>query len=63
LLTLEDFSLVKGDTLTVDKSLQGVMKEASDGAGGTMLTFGTNTGHGVDIHGMAAMPSSNILWA
>ena len=63
LLTLEDFSLAKGDTLTIDKSLQGSLHEASDGIGGTMLTFGTNTGHGVDIHGVAAMPSSNILWA
>jgi serralysin len=61
LLTLEDFSLAKGDTLTIDKSLQGSLHEASDGTGGTMLTFGTNTTHGVDIHG-AAMPSSKIVW-
>ena len=40
LLTLEDFSLAKGDTLTIDKSLQGSLHEASDGIGGTMLTFG-----------------------
>ena len=63
LLTLEDFSLAKGDTLTIDKSLQGSLHEASDGIGGTMLTFGTNTSHGVDIHGLAALPSSNIVWA
>ena len=62
LLTLEDFSLAKGDTLTIDKSLQGSLHEASDGVGGTMLSFGT-TGHGVDIHGLAALPSSNIVWA
>ncbi len=63
LLTLEDFSLAKGDTLTVDKSLQGSLHEASDAKGGTMLTFGTNTSQGVDIHGLAALPSSNIVWA
>ena len=63
LLTLEDFSLAKGDTLTVDKTLQGSLHEASDAKGGTMLTFGTNTSHGVDIHGLAALPSSNIVWA
>ena len=51
LLTLQDFSLAKGDTLTVDKALQGSLQQASDGQGGTMLTFGT-AGHGVDIHGM-----------
>ena len=62
LLTLEDFSLTKGDTLTIDKSLQGSLHEASDGMGGVILSFGT-AGHGVDIHGLAALPSSNIAWA
>jgi hypothetical protein len=61
LLTLEDFSLAKGDTLTIDKSLQGSLHEASDGIGGTMLTFGT--GHSVDMRGVASLPSSNIAWA
>jgi uncharacterized protein (TIGR01370 family) len=59
LLTVENFSL--GDTLTVDIALQASFKQASDGHGGTMLSFGT-AGHGVDIHGVAAMPS-NVLWA
>jgi beta-glucanase (GH16 family) len=62
MLTIQDFSLAKGDTLTVDKALQGSLKQASDGQGGTMLTFGT-AGHGVDIHGIAALPSTNVLWA
>ena len=61
LLTVADFSLAQGDTLTVDKALQGSLKQASDGQGGTMLTFGA--GHAVDIHGIAALPSANILWA
>jgi len=61
-LKLEDFSLAKGDTLTIDKSLQGALTQASDGQGGTMLTFGTGATHAVDIHGLAAMPSTNITW-
>jgi hypothetical protein len=63
LLTLEDFSPVKGDTLTVDKALQSALLQASDGHGGTMLTFGTGAGHGVDVHGMTAVPGTSILWA
>jgi hypothetical protein len=63
LLKLEDFSIAKGDTLTVDKALQGSLLQASDGQGGTMLTFGSGTTHGVDIHGMATLPTTNILWA
>ena len=60
-LSLDDFSIAKGDTLIIDKSLQGSLQQASDGQGGTMLSFGT-TGHGVDVHGVAAMPSTNIVW-
>jgi hypothetical protein len=63
LLKLEDFSIAKGDTLTVDKALQGAMQQASDGQGGTMITFGAGATHGVDIHGMATMPTTNVLWA
>ena len=63
LLRLEDFSIAKGDTLTVDKALQGAMAQTSDGQGGTMLSFGGAAGHGVDIHGLAAMPATNIVWA
>jgi hypothetical protein len=62
LLTLEDFSLAKGDTLIIDKSLQRSLHEASDGIGGVILSFGT-AGHGVDPHGLAALPSSNIARA
>ncbi|HXA26921.1 MAG TPA: cellulase family glycosylhydrolase [Acetobacteraceae bacterium] len=63
LLTLEDFSIAKGDSLTIDKALQGSLQETYDGRGGTMLTFGAGAAHGVDLHGMAAMPTTNILWA
>jgi hypothetical protein len=61
-LTLEDFSLAKGDTLTVDRSLQGLLQETSDGMGGTMLTFGA-TNQGIDVRAVATLPNSNILWA
>ena len=59
-LKLEDFSLAKGDTLTIDKSLQASFAQASDGQGGTMLTFGTGATHAVDVHGLAALPSTSI---
>jgi beta-glucanase (GH16 family) len=63
LLSLDDFSVAKGDTLIIDKALQGSLQQTSDGQGGTMLSFGTGAGHGVDIHGVAAMPSTNVVWA
>jgi hypothetical protein len=63
LLKLEDFSLAKGDTLTIDKALQGSLSQASDGQGGTMLSFGAGATHGVDIHGLAVMPSTSVVWA
>jgi hypothetical protein len=63
LLKIEDFSIAKGDTLTIDKVLQGSLQQTSDGHGGTMLTFGAGAAHGVDIQGIATMPTTNILWA
>ena len=60
-LVVEDFSLAKGDTLTIDKSLQASFHEGSDEIGGSMLTFGSTT-HGIDLHGMASLASSNIHW-
>ena len=62
LLTVEDFSAAKGDTLTIDEALQGSMHQRTDGEGGTMLTFGAGAGQAVDIHGLALMPSSSIVW-
>ncbi len=61
LLTLDDFSLAKGDKLTVDKALQGALILVSDLHGGTVLSFG-HTGQSIDIHGLATMPSTNIVW-
>jgi hypothetical protein len=58
-LKIEDFSLAHGDTLTVDKALQSALKEASDGHGGVMLTFGTS-GHGVDLVGLPSLAASSI---
>jgi hypothetical protein len=61
LLTIEDFSLAKGDTLTVDTALQGALVETSNGKGGTMFSFGS-AGQGVDMRGLTSLPSANILW-
>ncbi len=43
-MSVTDFNFGKGDTLTVDKSLQGALKQAGDGHGGTLLTFGAGQG-------------------
>jgi Ca2+-binding RTX toxin-like protein len=59
-LTIEDFAVAKGDRLILDSGLQGSMQMASDGSGGTMLTFGS--GHSVDLHGVASLPNSAITW-
>jgi hypothetical protein len=57
-LAIENFSIAKGDTLSIDQSLQGGMQSASDGAGGTMLNFGT--GQDIDLKGVASLPA--IQW-
>jgi hypothetical protein len=62
LLTIEDFSVALGDKLVLDKSLQGSMKQVTDGAGGLLLTFGAGGSHAIDVHGIAALPSSSITW-
>jgi len=61
-LGIEDFSIAEGDTLTIDKALQGAFQQTPDGQGGTILAFGAGTTHGVDIHGMTIMPTTNIQW-
>ena len=48
-MTVNDFSLAKGDTLTIDQSLKGATKFASDGHGGTMVSFGTATLGRIDL--------------
>nr|WP_294525521.1 cellulase family glycosylhydrolase [uncultured Rhodopila sp.] len=59
-LTVGDFATAKGDTLTVDQSLQGSMVESADANGGTLLTFG---GAGsIDIANVASLASSAIQW-
>lgn len=62
LMTIEDFWRAKGDTLTIDKSLQASMKQGSDGHGGLLLNFGT-IGQGVDIRDAIAIPSSLLHFA
>jgi len=58
-LTVEDFDAGKGDTLSVDKTLQGSLKQVSDGHGGTLLGFGSGTGT-VDLISHAALDQSSI---
>lgn len=62
LLTIEDFSVALSDKLVLDKSLQGSMKQVTDGTGGTLLTFGAGSGHAIDIRGLATMSGGSITW-
>ena len=58
-LTVEDFDPGKGDTLAVDKSLQGALAQAPDGHGGTLLTFGAKQGS-IDLINHASVGPSAI---
>jgi len=61
-LTIEDFSTAKGDTLTIDATLQAAMKMATDGHGGTMISF-TGATETVNLKGVASLQSSVTHWA
>jgi len=61
LLTVENFDAGKGDTLTVDKALQGALTQASDGHGGTLLGFGVKQGS-IELTNHAALSPSNIAF-
>jgi hypothetical protein len=61
LMTIQDFSAVKGDLLEIDKTLQGLMSQTSDNQGGTMLSFGSAAA-GIDVKGVDALPSTSIQW-
>lgn len=58
-LTVDDFDPAKGDTLTVDKALQGALVQASDGHGGTLLAFGAKQGS-IDLINHATVGPSAI---
>jgi hypothetical protein len=59
-MTVNDFSLAKGDTLTIDSSLHSVARFASDGHGGTMVSFGTSTPGKIDLAGTPGITGSNV---
>jgi endoglucanase len=59
-LTIEDFAASKGDSLTVDKSLQAGFTTASDGHNGSLISFGAATT--IDLVNNAAPASSAIHW-
>ena len=60
-LTVEDFLVSKGDAITVDKALQPNFKQASDGHGGTLLTFGANQGS-IDLIHVPSIAPSNVAF-
>ena len=61
LLEIEDFALSKSNYVTIDKSLQTSMTQASDGHGGVMMTLGA-TGHGIDFVGVTNVPTGQISY-
>ena len=60
-LTVDDFSAAKGDVLTIDKTLKASMTVATDGDGGTLLTFGT--GGGIALKGVTSNVTGLIHWS
>ena len=61
-LNIADFSVAKGDSLTIDSSLKAAMRTQSDGSGGTLLVLPGSTGR-VDLQGVASFQTSAIHWA
>lgn len=62
LMTVNDFSSAKGDTLTVDKALQGTMVLQSDGHGGELFSFGAGN-PGVDLVGNTSVTAAQVHFA
>jgi outer membrane biosynthesis protein TonB len=63
LLTVNDFSLASGDSLTISRSLQGSLTETSDHNGGVLLSFNQTAGQGIHLLSVATLASTNIHWA
>jgi hypothetical protein len=59
LMTLQDFSFAKGDSLTVDKSLQAAMTEKSNGRSGLLIGFGTSS-PGLNLPNVTSVLASQI---
>ncbi len=59
-VVIEDFS--SADVLTVDTGLKASSKIASDGQGGSLLSFGSAAGT-VDLKGVAGFSNARIQWA
>ena len=64
-VTIHDFSLAKGDTLTVDSFFKGKAIEMSDGAGGTIFEYQTGPHHflKVDLLGVSNLSTDIIHYA
>jgi hypothetical protein len=60
-LTITDFAVSQGDVLNIDSALQAAMTTSTDGSGGTLLSFGANAG-GIDLQGVATLPSNGVKW-
>ena len=61
LMNITGFSEGQGDRLQIDASLKASLHQTSV-AGGTMLSFGTDTTHGIMLIGHASVASNSIAW-
>lgn len=59
MMSIADFSAALGDTLQVDASLVGSMQQQVQ-AGGLMITFGTDTQHGILLRGLGSLAPNAI---
>ena len=61
-LTVNDFSVAKGDTLTVDSFFKGSdIVNKSDGAGGTLMEFRNGPHHTITVDLRGAIVSDSII--
>jgi hypothetical protein len=63
MLTVNDFSLASGDSLTISRSLQASLTEIADNKGGVYLKFGQNTSQGIHLTSTSSLASTQIHWA
>jgi len=61
LMTIENFSLAKGDVLQADKALQASLIEQQQPSG-VLLSFGGGASHGVLLKGLTTLAPSSIAW-
>ena len=62
LMTIANFLPAQGDTIHLDKSMQSSLHETTSSAG-TLISFGTDTSHGVMLQGVSSVSNSSLVWS